>query len=59
MVVPTETYTISYSFVMCPLAWLLAIPLGMGLSGIVWAVAVASLLAAGLLLARFWWITRA
>ena len=59
VVVPTVTHTISYSFVMCPLAWLLAIPLGMGLSGIVWAVAVASLLAAGLLLARFWWITRA
>lgn len=58
VVVPTVTHTISYSFVMCPLAWALAIPFGMGLSGIVWAVAVASLLAAGLLLARFWWITR-
>lgn len=58
VVVPTVTHTISYSFVMCPLAWFLAIPLGMGLSGIVWAVAVASLLAASLLLGRFWWITR-
>jgi MATE family multidrug resistance protein len=59
VVVPTVTHTISYSFVMCPLAWWLAIPMGMGLAGIVWAVAVASLLAAGLLVGRFWLITRA
>ena len=58
VVAPTVTHTISYSLVMCPLAWALAIPFGLGLSGIVWAVAAASLLAAGLLLARFWWITR-
>jgi MATE family multidrug resistance protein len=58
VVIPTVTHTLSYTFVMCPLAWALAIPFGLGLSGIVWAVAVASLLAAGLLLGRFWWITR-
>ncbi len=58
IVFPTVTHTISYTLVMCPLAWFLAIPKGMGLSGIVWAVAVASLLSAGLLVARFWWITR-
>lgn len=58
IVFPTVTHTISYTLVMCPLAWFLAIPAGMGLSGIVWAVAVASLLSAGLLVARFFWITR-
>ncbi len=58
VVVPTVTHTISYTLVMCPLAWFLAIPMGMGLSGLVWAVAVASLLAASLLLGRFWLITR-
>lgn len=59
IVFPTVTHTISYTLVMCPLAWFLAIPLGLGLNGIVWAVAVASLLSAALLVARFWWITRA
>jgi MATE family multidrug resistance protein len=59
VVVPTVTHTISYTLVMCPLAWFLAIPAGMGLSGIVWAVAAASLMAATFLIARFWWITRA
>ncbi len=58
IVFPTVTHTISYTLVMCPLAWFLAIPAGLGLSGIVWAVAAASLLSAGLLMARFWWITR-
>lgn len=58
VLVPTLTHTISYTLVMCPLAWFLAIPMGMGLSGIVWAVAVASLMAASFLIARFWWITR-
>ena len=58
VVIPTLTHTISYTLVMCPLAWFLAIPMGMGLSGIVWAVAVASLMAASFLIARFWWITR-
>ena len=39
--------------VMSPLAWWLAIPVKVGVDGIVWAVIVASFLSAGLLLGRF------
>ncbi len=51
--VPSLTHLISYVVVMAPLAWLLALPLRMGLIGEVWAVVVASLLSAGFLLTRF------
>ena len=50
---PTITHLMSYALVMAPLAWFLAIPMHLGINGIVWAVVVASFLAAGLLLARF------
>ena len=50
---PTATHLTSYALVMMPLAWFLAIPMKLGLNGIVWAVIAASFLAAGLLLARF------
>lgn len=50
---PTITHVISYAVVMLPLGWGLAIPLGMGLIGVVWAVIVASFLSAGLLIWRF------
>jgi multidrug resistance protein, MATE family len=43
---------------MMPLAWWLAIPMDLGLMGVVWAVIVASFLSAGLLLARFWILGR-
>jgi MATE family multidrug resistance protein len=46
-------------FFMAPLAWWLAIPLQMGLIGIVLAVTAASYLSAGLLAARFWALRRA
>jgi MATE family multidrug resistance protein len=55
---PTFTHLASYILLMMPLAWLLAIPLGLGLIGIVWAVVLASILSAGLLLARFWLLAR-
>lgn len=54
---PTLTHTISYAAVMLPLGYVLAHTLGMGLVGLVWAVVGASLLAAGFLLARFWWLS--
>jgi MATE family multidrug resistance protein len=44
---------VAYVLVMVPLAWALALPLGMGLSGVVLAVVVASFLSAALLLTRF------
>jgi MATE family multidrug resistance protein len=50
---PTVTHVTSYAVVMTPLAWFLAIPMGLGVNGIVWAVVLASFLSAGLLLARF------
>jgi len=51
--VPTATHLTSYALVMTPLAWWLAIPMKLGLNGIVWAVVVASFVSAGLLLSRF------
>ena len=55
---PTYTHLASYVAVMMPLAWWFAIPLGMGINGIVWAVIVASFLSGGLLLGRFWMLSR-
>ena len=54
MLAPTLTHIFSYAVIMIPLAWILAFPVGLELSGIVWAVIVASLVSAGLLLGRFW-----
>ncbi|OJU11875.1 MAG: MATE family efflux transporter [Caulobacterales bacterium 68-7] len=54
ILVPTIMHVASYAVVMTPLAWLLAIPLGLGLNGVVWAVIAASLAAAGMLCLRFW-----
>jgi len=55
---PTFTHIISYAVVMCPLAWFLAHPMKMGLSGIIWAIIASSLLAAGFLVSRFWLLSR-
>ncbi|MEO0499733.1 MAG: MATE family efflux transporter, partial [Pseudomonadota bacterium] len=55
---PTLTHTISYVGVMLPLGWWLAIPMGLGLNGLVWAIIIASILAGGFLIARFKWLTR-
>lgn len=55
---PTFTHLASYIFVMMPLAWWLALPMGLGVNGIVWSVILASLLSAGLLFGRFWMIAR-
>jgi MATE family multidrug resistance protein len=56
--VPTGAHLTSYILVMAPLAWWLAIPRGMGVRGLVVAVIAASLLSCGLLLARFWMLSR-
>ena len=53
ILVPTSTHFVSYVLVMAPLAWFLALPAGRGVNGIVEGVLIASLLSAGLLLARF------
>jgi MATE family multidrug resistance protein len=51
---PSVTHFISYAVIMAPLAWVLALPAGLGLNGVIWAIVAASLMSAGLLLARFW-----
>ncbi|WP_370867828.1 MATE family efflux transporter [Phenylobacterium sp.] len=51
---PTFTHLTSYVVIMMPLAWWLALPMGMGVTGLVWAVILASLVSVGLLAARFW-----
>jgi len=54
VVVPSTTHLISYVLVMMPLAWILALPLHQGVNGLMEAVIIASFLAAGCLLVRFW-----
>jgi MATE family multidrug resistance protein len=49
----TAVQVASYALVMLPLGWALALPARLGLSGIVWAVVVASLMSSGLLITRF------
>ncbi len=56
---PTVTHVASYAVVMLPLGYILALPADLGLDGIVWAVIVASLLSATLLLGRFALLARA
>jgi MATE family multidrug resistance protein len=56
--VPTVTHFISYVAVMMPLGWYLAIPMGLAVNGLVAAIIAASLMSAGLLWARFWWLDR-
>jgi len=58
VLVPSVTHLISYVLVMMPLAWLLALPLHQGVNGLMEAVIVASFLAAGFLLVRFWLMSR-
>ena len=55
---PSGTHLTSYILVMMPLAWFLAIPMRLGIIGISWAVIAASFVSAGLLLARFWSLSR-
>jgi MATE family multidrug resistance protein len=55
---PTGTHLTSYIVIMMPLAWWLAIPKGLGIIGIAWAVVIASVVSAVLLLGRFWLLSR-
>ena len=58
IVVPTVTHIVSYAAVMLPLGWWLAHRAHMGLFGIVWSVLLSSILASGLLIGRFVWLSR-
>jgi len=55
---PSGTHLASYIAIMMPLAWWLAIPRGMGVMGLGWAVVIASFVSGGLLLGRFWMLSR-
>jgi MATE family multidrug resistance protein len=58
VLIPTCTHVFSYTFVMLPLGWALAQRAHLGVNGIVLAALIASILAAGLLLGRFWMLSR-
>ena len=58
VLVPSLTHLTSYIIVMLPLAYWLAIPQGGGIAGIAWAIIISAYVSAGLLLARFWMLTR-
>jgi MATE family multidrug resistance protein len=51
--IPAFTHLISYGAIMGPLAWWLALPMGMGVNGIVWSVVVTSFVSMAFLLGRF------
>ena len=51
--IPAVTHMISYALIMGPLAWWLAIPMKLGVDGIVWSVIVTSFVAAAFLLGRY------
>jgi MATE family multidrug resistance protein len=55
---PTGTHLTSYILIMMPLAYYLGIPRHMGILGLVWAIVIASFVSGGLLLARFWMLSR-
>ena len=47
----------SYALIMAPLAYYLAIPMGLGVPGILYAIIAATFVSAGLLLLRFWMLS--
>ena len=55
---PAATHFISYIGVLIPAGYFAAIPMGLGVAGIVWGTIVASAVSAGLLLTRFFWLAR-
>jgi MATE family multidrug resistance protein len=58
VLMPSMTHMISYLAVMIPLSWWLAIPMGMGLNGIIFGIVVASFISGGLLGWRWWVLAR-
>jgi MATE family multidrug resistance protein len=58
VLMPSMTHMISYLAVMIPLSWWLAIPMGLGLNGIIFGIVVASFISGGLLGWRWWVLAR-
>jgi MATE family multidrug resistance protein len=57
-VVPVLSHFLSYLFVMIPLSWLLALKLERGAAGILEAILIASVVAASLLVWRFYYVSK-
>ena len=56
--VPSATHLFSYIVIMAPLAWWLAIPMSIGVNGIIAGIVIATFISCGLLLGRFWMLSR-
>ena len=56
--IPSATHLLSYIVIMAPLAWWLAIPMSMGVNGIIAGIVIATFISCGLLLGRFWMLSR-
>ncbi len=56
--VPSATHLFSYILIMSPLAWWLAIPMKLGVNGIIGGIVIATFISGGLLLGRFWILSR-
>ncbi|HXP74715.1 MAG TPA: MATE family efflux transporter [Stellaceae bacterium] len=56
---PTALHMVSYAILMVPLGWTLAFGLGFGVTGLLLAIALASVASLAVLSTRFGWITRA
>lgn len=56
--VPSYTHLLSYVVIMAPLAWWLALPMKLGVNGIIWAIVIATFVSCSLLLGRYWLLSR-
>lgn len=56
---PTALHMISYAVIMVPLGWTLAFGFDFGVTGLLFAIVIASFASLGILSARFGWISRA
>ena len=55
---PSAIHVFNYAILMGPLCWWLAIPMNLGVDGIVWGISIASLSSGGILVGRFLWLAR-
>ena len=55
---PTVIHYVSYGLIMLPLGFFFSIPMGAGVAGLVWAIAVASLVSGTFQTARFLWLDK-
>ena len=56
---PTALHMASYAILMVPLGWALAFGVGLGVTGLLLAIAIASFVSLAVLSARLGWISRA